>query len=392
MEVETNTTKGKVMNLIRFAFWDADCPEIDEDTYKEMRQQTIAALPAAKLEKVITDPNLFRTWKTIVMQQLYSYYNYKHVQDHLPVTIPYVILKGTAAAQYYPYPEYRVMGDIDIMTSREDFDTAYKELLDHDYKIIKNLKREVGFQKNGIIIELHRYFASLNDPDQAAFLDNLIIDNITPAHLLPDDINGLTLLEHINQHMEEGLGLRQIIDWMMFVDKCLPDEKWPPFCQMAERIGMTKLAITVTRMCEMYLGLPERKWCADANEETCHKLMEYIYSSGNFGNKLDSNTTSQSVRTMYKIHSIKSFFKLLQSSGLYNWKLAQRNACFRKFAWLYQLGNYVVKGLGRRDAFASLRYEYHTVQERKELFDAIGVKQVSKGLVVYEDGKYKIEK
>ena len=389
--METNITKEKVMNLIRYSFWDNDCPEIDQNTYEEMKRQTIVALPAAKLDSCISDHVLLQTWKKTVLQQLFSYQNYKHLQDNLPIAVPYVILKGTAAAKYYPYPEYRVMGDIDIMTKRQDFDIACKELLENGYVIKKSLKREIGFVKNGIMIELHRYFASLNDPEQAAYLDNLIIDHINSTHLLPDDINGLTLLEHINQHLENGLGLRQIIDWMMFVDKCLPDEKWPAFCELSEHVGMTKLAIAVTRMCEIYLGLPERKWCAGADEKVCHKLMDYIYSSGNFGNKQNDDTSSQSVQTMYKIHSVSSFFKLLQDSGVHNWKLAQKNPFFRKFAWLYQIGHYVVKSFGRKDAITQLRSERLAVQERKKLFDAIGVKQLSKGIAVYQNGEYKIE-
>ena len=95
---------------------------------------------------------------------------------------------------------------------------------------------------------------------------------------------------------------------------------------------------------------------------------------------------------MYKIHSVKSFFKLLQSSGVHNWKLAQKKPFFRKFAWLYQIGHYAAKGLGRKGAITQLRSEHLAVQERKELFDAIGVKQFSKGLVVYQDGKYKIKR
>ena len=390
--METNITKEKVMNLIRYSFWGDDCPEIDQDTYKEMMRQTIVALPASKLEGCVSDQILFQTWKKAILQQFFSYHNYIHLQDNLPITVPYVILKGTAAAQYYPHPEYRVMGDIDIMTKREDFDTACKELLENGYKIKKSLNREIGFVKNGIMIELHRYYASLNDPEQAAYLDNLILDNINSTQLLPDDINGLTLLEHINQHLENGLGLRQIIDWMMFVDKCLQDEKWPAFCEMAERIGMSKLAIAVTRMCEIYFGLPERQWCAGADEKVCHKLMDYIYSSGNFGNKQNDDTSSQSVQTMYKIYSLSSLFKVLQDSGVHNWKLAQRKPFFRRFAWLYQIGHYIVKGFGRKDAITQLRSEHLAVQERKELFDAIGVKQLSKGIAVYQAGEYKIER
>lgn len=390
--MNNTTTKDNVMNLIKCSFWDTKCSEMDSDTYNEMRRQAIVALPAGRLKEVVSDPQLLQMWKTAVMQQIYSYAKYMYLQDNLPITVPYVILKGTAAAKYYPNPEYRVMGDIDIMTRREDFDVACKELMDHGYQIVKSLKREIGLVKNGIMIELHRYFASLNDPDQAAFLDNLIIDHINPTHLLPDDINGLTLLEHINQHLENGLGLRQIVDWMLFVDKCLPDEKWPAFKQISEQIGMTKLAIIVTRMCELYMGLPERKWCADADEDICHKLMEYIYSSGNFGNKQNDDTAGQSIQTMYKIHSLKAFFQLLQSSGMHNWKPAQKNAFLRKFAWLYQIGHYICKGFGRKDAITQLRSEHLAAQERKELFDALGVKQLAKGIAVYQDGKYRIKR
>ena len=121
-------------------------------------------------------------------------------------------------------------------------------------------ERETGFIKNDIIVELHRSFAKLNNADHARYLDDLIITNINPTHELPDPVNGLVILEHISQHLVNGLGLRQIIDWMMFTDKCLPDEKWPEFREMAQKTGMEKLAVVVTRMCEIYLGLPCRNW------------------------------------------------------------------------------------------------------------------------------------
>ena len=93
------------------------------------------------------------------------------------------------------------------------------------------------------------------------------------------------ILEHISQHLENGLGLRQIIDWMMFVHKCLPDENWPEFQVLASNIGMETLAIVMTRMCELHLGLPERMWCKSADNELCGQLMDYILACGNFGEK-----------------------------------------------------------------------------------------------------------
>ena len=56
--------------------------------------------------------------------------------------------------------------------------------------------------------------------------------------------------------MEEGLGLRQILDWALYVDKALDDDAWEhTFAPAVRRLGLERLAITVTRMCQLYLGL-----------------------------------------------------------------------------------------------------------------------------------------
>ena len=51
---------------------------------------------------------------------------------------------------------------------------------------------------------------------------------------------------------------------------------WPEFNELVQKTGLEKLTITVTKMCEMYLGLSPRKWCAEADDSLCTQLMEYI--------------------------------------------------------------------------------------------------------------------
>ena len=103
--------------------------------------------------------------------------------------------------------------------------------------------------------------------------------------MFPPLENGLVLLEHINQHLEEGLGLRQILDWALYVDKALDDDAWEyTFAPVVRRLGLERLAITVTRMCQLYLGLrSDITWCASADEKVCDSLMNYIMEQGNFG-------------------------------------------------------------------------------------------------------------
>ena len=241
--------------------------------------------------------------------------------------------------------------------------------------------------KDGIQIDIHRQFASLNNPDHVKYLDDLIISNINPSHELPDYINGLVLIDHINQHLEGGLGLRQIIDWMMFVDKCLPDEKAPEFLAEAERIGLDKLAVVCTRMCEIYLGLSPREWCAKADVKLCEQLMDYVMACGNFGNKKQTDADISEKAFTYA-SSLKSGFGLLQSQGMINWGAAQRHKILRPFAWIYQLFRYIIRGLNREKAASKIKAEYAAARRKTAMLEALGVKTATKGLVMYKDGKY----
>ncbi|MBR0512934.1 MAG: nucleotidyltransferase family protein [Clostridia bacterium] len=382
-----------MLDLLKASLWGTESAIASREDYSEMKAHAIAALPANVLPWTSMDPELRTEWKKTIMQQLISYNQYLYEQENLPITFPYVILKGTSAAKYYPHPEYRKMGDIDIMTRREDYENACSELIkygfvEHINKEEEDFGRHRGFSKNGVEVEVHAFFALLNEPKQAEYLDDLIIENITPSHELPDLVNGLVLLEHIAQHMEGGLGLRQIIDWMMFVDKCLSDEKeWSNFRMMAQRIGLEKLTEVVTRMCEMFLGLEEHTWCRNVDEKSCKGLMDFVLSCGNFGIKL-VDKIGPGANVLSYARTPFAFIHLLQERGLVNWKTAQKHAVLRPFAWLYQIGRYLNKGLGRKNAISELKGEYVAAKERVALFDALGVKQSSKGLAVYRNGKY----
>lgn len=376
-----------IFQLIRAAIWGTAIEEVTEEDYAEMKLHAIVALPASILQSIKMPNQLRESWGKSILQYMAYNAHSRYVQKNIPLTVPYVILKGTSAAKYYPNPEYRIMGDIDIITKREDFYEAYNQLQNNGYMVINKSERETSCQKNGVVIELHRYFASLNNPEQSKYLDDLIIENITPTHILPDMINGLVLLEHISQHLEHGLGLRQIIDWMMFVDKCLPDDKWPEFCEMAYSIGLKRLAIITTKMCETYLGLCKRKWCEEADITACDQLMEYIMSSGNFGNKWISESAVGETVFSY-IRKPIAAFKWLQERGTVNWEAAQKHPILKPFAWVYQTGRYLIRGFKQEGSTSALKAEYIAAKKRINLFESLGVKQKAKGLVVYKNGEY----
>ncbi len=374
-----------MLSIIRASLWGTSENALVSsfETFEEFRFHALLALPASILSDISMEPELKQLWKKEIIKQLSYNTQNQYVQNHIKLNVPYVILKGTSAAQYYPHPEFRTMGDIDIMTRKEDFDKAHQQLLDGGYHVIQNQEREICFGKNGVVIELHKFFASLNDPQKAELLDNTIIESINPSHILPDMVNGIVLLEHISQHLEHGIGLRQIIDWMMFVNKCLTDDRWKDFEQLSEKVGMKKLALIVTKTCEMYLGLSEREWTEKMDENICESFMEYVLSCGNFGSKWTNDSDKRTTVFSY-IRGPISTFKWLQERGRENWKAVQKHAFLRPFAWIYQAGRSISKGFGE-EVFG----DYKKAKQRIMMFDELGVKQRSKGLVIYKDGQYK---
>ncbi len=381
-----------ILGLLKASLFDAPVPAADESSLRELKVHGVAALTAPILKRLDLPEELYHDWEKTILSQVGYYCRYMNVQKTLPVTVPYIILKGTSAAQYYPHPEYRGLGDIDIMTSHEDYPLACDELLKNGFRettslLKKGHERHREFEKNNFEIEVHAFYGYRNHPEETKYLDDLIISHITPDHVLPDLVNGLTLLEHLNHHMEEGIGLRHVVDWMMFVNRYLTDDRWPEFRAHAQKTGHEQLALYATRMCEMYLGLPARTWCAEADEGICEQLMEYVIASGNFGMKQESDKRAR-MHFLYSAQMPQGMLGLLKKRGIENWDAAQRHPFLKRFAGIRQIGRCVVLGLKSKDGIRNLISDFKDSERKNRLFDTLGVAREQKGIVLYIDGKY----
>ena len=307
-------------------------------------------------------------------------------------SIPYVVLKGLAAAIYYPEPLRRTLGDIDIIVRPEDFARAYHALANAGYQTDDpetGDSRHVHFKINGVVIELHRRYAVLNSAEKERLMDSWIFESIPSAcegsiedqtfPMLPPLLNGLTLLAHINQHLEDGLGIRHILDWVMYVQRCLPDEKWQDFKAYSDQLGLSLLAIVTARIGQMYLGAyPEYQWCKenqDSNrvDELSAALLEYCFDCGNFGTKLGQNNTVTMIMSHGK--GVDGFFRNLQKRGEGNWSILSTHPELRPFAWIYQAGRYVKKGLAAGVKMDDVKRNMDESKKRNQLMERLGVKQ-----------------
>lgn len=324
----------------------------------EAKQQTVLALATPSVPKEEANK-----WKMYADQNTAYYLLVLHYQKELiqlfeSAGIPLVILKGTAAAIYYPNPIHRTMGDIDYLVPQDRFEAA-RELMEKsgytaEYGDSED-SRHVGFTKNGIVFEMHRYFSSFGLNIEPVILDGFFRRQNAELlgckfPMLPALENGLVLLAHIRQHLleeEYSLGLRQVIDWMMYVRANIDVSGWwDEFLSLTRQYGLDKLAITITFACNKWFGMPCEATGVD--EEAVDELFDRIMASGNFSAKRDREEL-QDKPVQIALQNLKQegLFRYLQRAGEANWNLALRYRVLRPFAWLYQMGRFAKRGLQR---------------------------------------------
>ena len=333
--------RNNLLKAISDALWHNTFSTIPTDVLNEAQLQAVAGL--------LEGEDLYTSTRFIQ----YCYAENELVELLSSHSIPTVIVKGTSAAIYYPIPSARTFGDIDFIVPPQYFSTATNLLEASGY--IKKSKlededRHIRYSKDGYHFELHHRF-SYSDLDTERYIQDGI-KNRVQAHIddhefpmLPPLANGLALLAHMRSHLKSGLGLRQVIDWMMYVDSVLDDEFWySTFKPAVDELGLSTLAITATAMCQNYLGLTPRAWCSEADGELVDQLLEAILTSGNFGIK---KGTGNNVETVTAAMKSRGVFYYLQLAGEHNWTLYHRHHFLKPFCWLYQLFRYIRQGIGR---------------------------------------------
>ena len=270
----------------------------------------------------------------------------------------------------------RVMGDVDFLVRRADYEKTADLLEKNGFKLAHKKNAEshhYAYIKDGLSYELHKRMAIVRESDKA--LSELFDSGITNREImqvgsfsfpvLPSDLNGLVLLFHINQHLRTGLGLRQIIDWMMYIDKNGIERLLP----LIRKFEMEKFAFTVTAMCQKYLGL--KTIIPMEDDYPCDELMEYVLSKGNFGRK-SGNKEKIATAVMNMSNTIRAF-KRLQAGGQARWKVVKKHKFLMPLAWIYQI-IFIIRDLNQKKiTFKQFWKQREEGLEQRKLIKRLGL-------------------
>lgn len=182
--------------------------------------------------------------------------------------IEMMLLKGYGLSLWYPRPEHRPCGDVDIWLYGQQ-KRADELLSGHKgVKIDNEHHHHTVFYYNGVMVENHYDFFNVH-----SHLSNREVERTLrefarqpgekievegqKVNLPPSNLNALFLLRHAAAHFAAvEIALRHLIDWALFVSNEGQKVDWAALEKIARLQNMDKFLHCLNGICAEYLFMP----------------------------------------------------------------------------------------------------------------------------------------
>lgn len=292
--------KAPDASLYANADWRALFRMADVQTVLPLMLDGIALLPKE------VHPPLALKLKAIGMMQRVEEANHLHraviVKIHEALRaegIRCVFMKGQMTGLRYPQPLHRQPGDIDFVVRKEDFPRALKALerigeVDHEL-----VHEHHGMAwVDGVTVEphykVHNFQRPATDRAMQAMFDEIFPNRLSYANMdghaipvFPPTFESVFLISHMVNHVyEEGLGLRQVVDYALFLSRHGQDLDRNLHAVYLKRMRMERSWRIFTCLCTETLGASRPEWVIPPSPQErawATRLLDDILRVGNFG-------------------------------------------------------------------------------------------------------------
>jgi len=277
-QAEEQAIFGLVFNAIQ----NAEIVDKEDSAGDEVGKAQMAIFEAVGLQEQIKQQNLLLNERAVLLSRIIASWNYKAC-----------VLKGQGVAQLYPEPLYRQSGDIDIWVDGTQDDIVSKlrdyfvgirsiDYVHSNVAFFTDAEVEVHFRPSWMYNpfnnrKLQKFF-SYNKKEQ---FDN--IDKNVGFAYPTISFNLVYSLIHINRHIfEEGIGLRQLVDYYYILKHSTSEERKVAFSQLC-RLSLMKFAAAIMYIEKEVLGIEDAFLLCTPDGKEGKFLLEEIMRGGNFG-------------------------------------------------------------------------------------------------------------
>ena len=208
---------------------------------------------------------------------------------------PNCVLKGQGNAMMYPVPGLRSPGDIDLWLLGES-ERIFKDVR-KDFPDTEMLYHHLEYPIfEDVMVEVHFFPMFLNNPVYnwrfQKWVKAVAKEQCNNRVTLPQgsfcrpttDFNIIYQLAHIRHHFfDEGVGLRQIMDYYFLIkdEKVLAQKD--KICELLTTFGLTGFAKAVMYVLKVVFNLEERFFLVRPDAKIGQMLLDEIMMTGNFG-------------------------------------------------------------------------------------------------------------
>ena len=299
-----NPVESAVISLLASALFGAENPTIagvDPNLIlKEAEEQAVFPLVYHALSQdpsVQIDPNWIARYQMHLANNIAVIS--RHYLAHTLMTeagIPYTVIKGCASGRYYPVPEMRTMGDVDLYVGRQSMKAVRAFLTEKGYLVSAlDHSHHWTFTKGSVEFEVHWLPSGVPAEDDGrieSMFDDLLDKRVLvgsgdAAYYIPDSFHhGLILLLHTANHLSAGgIGLRHLMDWVLFVSDIPERDFCERFEDVLHQLGLWQFAKVLTAVGIRFFGASPKAFCADISPELAQGILADILAGGNFGHK-----------------------------------------------------------------------------------------------------------
>lgn len=209
------------------------------------------------------------TWKKFILQwigEVQQYYEVCNKRQLVVVDtiqrrwaesdIRMMLMKGLAMGIFYPEPLHRCPGDIDCFLFN-DYEKGNKLAEAWADNVDESWYKHSVISYKGETIENHQYFVHTREGKKSKQLNKQLCDLLNVSYfeklfgtevlLPPPMFNALFLSYHALTHfLEEGLRLKQLLDWAMFLKRDANKIDWPLFYSWCDKYHFRRFVDVAT--------------------------------------------------------------------------------------------------------------------------------------------------
>ncbi len=305
-----NNTEKLLIEILS-AFANGRAPEITTEydatkLYDLAKAQSVSGIVGYMLHKydekeIIKADKRFadifdKTVTQLVRKELYAHNLLEILNKN---RIPHIIFKGLVVKDFYPVPELRTFGDVDIIISEKDREKTHRIMCGLGYKWELMDGGDVyAYKKGAEHYELHTTLNS--DKTRLSEQMNNFWDYTKPVngftYEFENEFHLCYLVSHIDKHVySSGAGIRMYLDIALFLKKFGTDLDFEKIREILKECDLEKFFDSLLFLCDKWFEL-EVKPCCDMADDVYEGFCRFTFRGGVFGKQSKEERANTEIR------------------------------------------------------------------------------------------------